>query len=188
MAETQTLVTLPYALGIELPGGQMRPFLEIGCNFPSPEERVRLVSRLRERTRLQLRVVARVTDGPIIGLGTVRLSGIKLNPQGEATLLVSMQSLNGEYVELQITDELGKSSAEASFRLPLNLDAFAVSGEAAAAHENEAALRSLMQRVADLESELGMKYNPNGQSGRTNGIHAEPGIESLEPPEGPSPV
>ncbi|HYE77298.1 MAG TPA: hypothetical protein VEI97_04860 [bacterium] len=188
MAASHSIATLPYALGIELPGGAMRTFLEVGTLVPTAEERVRFVSRLKERTRLKLRVLAKAGE-QTQALGEARLSGIRLNAQGEAQLLVSLHCSDGQFVVLQITDELGKGSAEAAFRLPLPAD---ITGASAPVYApslggpaKDELLAQLLERVGALEAELEMKYG-NGAPPRPNGSAGDPRSRPAgsETPEG----
>lgn len=172
MAVSQTIASLPYALGIELPGGGMRTFLEPGTLVPTSEERVRFVSRLKERTRLKLRVVLKLDAADPVCFGEVRLSGIKLNNQGEAQLLVTLQCSDGEFAQLQIVDELGRGSAEASFRLPDAAGSVAFPVAAPAGPPKDELLAQLLERVGALEAELEMKYG-NGIAPKPNGIGGE---------------
>ena len=138
--------------------------------YPTTQERVRLVSRLKERTRLTLRVLARTPEGDTTCLGSARLAGIRLNPQGEAQLLVSMQCNNPEFVELIIQDELGKGSAEATYRIPVT-GGIGAQGEASAHPVDEIGL--LLERVTALEKELELRY-ATPDTLPSNGKHSRP--------------
>lgn len=183
MAEAAPITSLPYAVGIELPGGAMRTFLEAGTMFPTPHERVRLVSRLRERTRLQLRVLAKPVDGPSVCLGSAHLQGIRLNPQGEAQLLVSLQCNNPEFVELQLQDELGKQAIDVAFRLPLAVSAESEAGATLIAATQGPAtpadtIAQLLQRVTVLEQELELKYLHEDRAAANGAREAGSGAEA----------
>lgn len=165
MADVSSSTTLHCTVGIELPGGQLRPFLEYGTLFPTPQERVRLVSKLRERNRLELRVLARLNGQPAVCLGSARLSNIRLNAQGEAQLLVSMQSDSPEFAELQIQDELGKGEVIATFRLPQETSADGVPVVAAPRVPGSEAIDKLLERVSALEHELELRYQNDARPG-----------------------
>lgn len=164
MPDASPLTSLHCAVGIELPGGQMRPFLESGTMFPTPHERVRLVSKLKERTRLELRILARIPGSPSICIGSARLSNIRLNAQGEAQLLVSMQSTSSEFVELEIQDELGKGEVVATFRLPSDSDVASTATVRTPGLTSDA-VEKLLSRVSALETELEMRYEDEPRSG-----------------------
>jgi|GEM_PF-3654506 len=181
MSDASPLTSLHCAVGIELPGGQMRPFLESGTMFPTPQERVRLVSKLKERTKLELRILARIPGAALICVGSARLSNIRLNAQGEAQLLVSMQSTSSEFVQLEIQDELGKGEAVATFRLPSTGDAEATASPRPSGMTPDA-VEKLLNRVSALETELEIRYEEEPRSGN-NGSHGS-GAEIHGPDEG----
>lgn len=113
---------LASSVGMALPDGRLRVFLPKGSRIPC-EHPERFLARLKDYNKVRIKIFMGdaefVKDN--IFLGEVGLDNIRLNNKGEALLDVIFSIDSEGLLHIQVRDDPGKQSSNATLRIPSDI-------------------------------------------------------------------